>query len=907
MSFVKPLPEGVRYPALSFLVAVVAVCAALVARWLLVWLFPALSHAAPFALVYVAVAVSAWGGGYRAGFLSAVLGYVASVFFFSAPPGITAGAAGVASLLGYTLASGIIIWLGDTARTARLDSSKSEAARQRAEGRLQASDRLGHIALESMTDSFFTLDTHWRFEFVNSAAEQLLERRPGELLGQVIWQACPGIVSSDIERLYRSVVDERKAGSIIAFYPDHGRWYDIRAYPSVSGMSVYFRDVSEQKKAEEAVRTSEAMRRLALESAGLGSWNLDPVTRTLTTDKRFSAIFGRLEASMSYEDTVAAIHPDDLERNLTAVTAALRPDDPAPYQEEYRVIWPDGSIHWVMSRGRANFEGDGPHRKLKSFDGTVAEVTDRKLAEARLREADQQFRTLADNMPQLAWTAEAGSHGKANWFNRSWLAYTGTTLEEMAGSGWQKVHHPDHAERVIAKFSHHVEHALDWEDTFPLRRHDGEFRWFLSRMNIIRNASGEVARIFGTNTDITDERNMAQQLQQQSDALREADRRKDVFLATLAHELRNPLAPLRNSLQILRLASAGDTAVAPSKALGRACEVMERQLKQMTRLVDDLLDVSRISGDKLTLRRQRLSLAEVLGNAAEASQPLIDAAGLTFDLTLPATPIELDGDLTRLAQVFMNLLNNAAKFTEPKGHISMHAERDGDDVLVTVRDSGIGLPADQLHRIFEMFTQVDSSLDRAQDGLGIGLTLVRRFVQMHGGEVYAHSQGPGHGSSFTVRLPALPPEASTPTPAPVVTPEPAAVRPLHILVVDDNRDAALTLADMLQLMDHETQVVHDGPAAIEAARACEPDLVLLDIGMPGMNGYEVARRIRSEPWGRTIKLFALTGWGQEEDRRQSRAAGFDHHLVKPLDPAELEQLLQQLTPSPAETTLIAID
>ncbi|HJZ91164.1 MAG TPA: PAS domain S-box protein [Gemmataceae bacterium] len=372
-------------------------------------------------------------------------------------------------------------------------------------------------------------------------------------------------------------------------------------------------------------------------------------------------------------------------------------------------------------------------------------------------------------------------------------------------------------------------------------------------------------------------------------ALKEADRRKDEFLATLAHELRNPLAPIRTGLEVMRMAG-GDRA-----ASGRAREVMERQLGQMVRLIDDLLDVSRITRGKLTLRREPVELEAVISNAIETSRPAIEAEGHALVVDLPPRPVKLDADPARLAQVFANLLNNAAKFTPPGGRIWLSGVVEADTrVVVRVRDSGIGIAAEALPRLFEMFAQVDRGLDRTQAGLGIGLALVKGLVEMHGGIVEAHSAGRGHGSEFIVRLPLAPTdeiEPLTESPPGMGATQSASDSPRRVLVVDDNRDAADSLSDLVGMLGHEVRTVHDGLAAIAVARAFRPQVVLMDIGMPKLNGYEAARHIRAEPWGRDVVLAAVTGWGQEADRQRSREAGFDHHLVKPVEPAAVRQVL----------------
>jgi CheY-like chemotaxis protein len=368
--------------------------------------------------------------------------------------------------------------------------------------------------------------------------------------------------------------------------------------------------------------------------------------------------------------------------------------------------------------------------------------------------------------------------------------------------------------------------------------------------------------------------------------LREADRRKDEFLALLAHELRNPLAPLRNGLQVMRL--AGWT----GEAADRARAMMERQLGHMVRLIDDLMDVSRISRNKMRLRRQRVLLSDAVAGAVETARPAIDQAGHEFAVALPPRPVYLDADLTRLAQVFANLLTNAAKYTEPGGRIWLTAEPRGAEVEVAVRDTGIGIPAESLTTIFDMFSQVDRSIERSTGGLGIGLALVKGLVEMHGGRVAADSGGPGAGSTFTVTLPVA---AVAPPGEPGPGPDRAAERgpSRRVLVVDDNRDSAASMASMLELVGHEVRTAHDGLDAVAIAGAFRPEVILMDVGMPRLNGLDATRRIREQPWGKDITVVALTGWGQEGDRARSRAAGCDGHLVKPVHLADLAPFLDE--------------
>jgi CheY-like chemotaxis protein len=388
--------------------------------------------------------------------------------------------------------------------------------------------------------------------------------------------------------------------------------------------------------------------------------------------------------------------------------------------------------------------------------------------------------------------------------------------------------------------------------------------------------------------DVSERKQLADDLQRLAADLSQADRRKNEFLATLAHELRNPLAPMSNMLQVVKRAG-GD-----SEIVQRAHETLERQLGQMVRLVDDLLDLNRITHDRLELRKSEVELSSVIQQAVEVARPLLDAAGHKLTIELPSEPIYLNADRARLAQVFGNLLNNSCKYTRPEGTVSLSAERLDGEVLVKVTDNGAGIPPDKLDSIFDMFMQVDRSSERSQGGLGIGLTLVKRLTEMHGGSIEAKSEGEGQGSEFIVRLPVL----SQPTDAAQPGPENLEAAPgRRILIVDDNRDSADSLAMLLEITGNQTYMAHDGEEAIEAIEQYRPEVVLLDIGLPKLTGHEVCRWVRGKPWGKDIVVIALTGWGQEDDRRKSEEAGFNGHLVKPVDYDKLLELLSTLTGS----------
>jgi signal transduction histidine kinase/CheY-like chemotaxis protein len=438
-----------------------------------------------------------------------------------------------------------------------------------------------------------------------------------------------------------------------------------------------------------------------------------------------------------------------------------------------------------------------------------------------------------------------------------------------------------------------------------VERPDGTRRNVLVYPRVFKDADGRVHGAVNAMVDITERKAVEAALAAAKDDLArqveelthlharvsDADRRKDVFLATLAHELRNPLTPIRNAMHVIRLAGDNRAAVAQTRGM------IERQLSQLVRLVDDLLDVSRISRSKIELRKERIELQAIVRQAIETSSALIDHYGHRLELSMPTAPLYVIADPARIAQVFSNLLNNAAKYTPPGGRIRVTVSADEEGVAVSVRDNGIGVPPEMLSSVFEMFTQVDTSLDKSRGGLGVGLAIVKRLVEMHGGRVDAKSDGPDTGSEFTVTLPAAgPEEVSPPSPSPELPAlrRGAAHDKRRILVVDDNVDLATSLAMMLQMLGHEVRTVHDGPSAIAAVPGFEPDLIFLDIGMPRMNGYETCRQIRSLPNGQDAVIVALSGWGQDHDKQRSRDAGMDLHLVKPFDPALLESMLANL-------------
>jgi len=518
--------------------------------------------------------------------------------------------------------------------------------------------------------------------------------------------------------------------------------------------------------------------------------------------------------------------------------------------------------------------------------------------ELALRDSEARYRELVQSLPIAFYATDAD--GRVTLYNEAAVELWGRTpvLGEDRWCGSHRMFHPDGSPMPLDRcpMALSIREGATMQGTEAIvERPDASRRNVLVYPQVFRDTTGRVTGAVNALVDITERKAAEAELIRGRESLREQDQRKDVFLATLAHELRNPLTPVRNAMHVIRLAGDTRAAVAQTRAM------IERQLAQLVRLVDDLLDVSRISRGKIELRKERVELQAVLRQAVETSSALVDHYGHSLQLALPPSPVFVFGDPARLAQVFSNLLNNAAKYTPPRGRIAVELRGEGDRLEVSVSDNGIGLPQDMLGHVFEMFTQVDASLDKSRGGLGVGLAIVRRLVEMHGGRVEARSDGPGSGSTFVVHLSRSheegAPESARQSRLPSMR---SSSSPSHrrILVVDDNVDLADSLAMMLRMLGHEVRVAHDGAAAIAATETFAPDLVFLDIGMPRMNGYETCRQMRQTANGKEAVVVALSGWGQDHDKQRSREAGMDLHLVKPFDPALLESMLADLDARP---------
>ena len=645
----------------------------------------------------------------------------------------------------------------------------------------------------------------------------------------------------------------------------------------------------ERVRAEAALRISEERRRLALEAAELGTWHVDPSTRRTQTDERFRAIFGTTDEWMDYLQLFAVMHPDDLPAVEAAVAAAMQPDDPQPYAIEYRIHHADGGLRWVFAKGRATFDEGKAGRHAVRFDGTVLDITERKRAEQALRDSEARLGGILRRSP--AGIIQTDAAGRMTLVNPRWLDMTGLSEPELLGRNILDITHPSFVAPTAAAFEQLAAGGPDFQIEKAYLRKDGSILRAQSNVAAIRSPSGEFLGLIAVILDITERLRAEDELRRLAAKLSEADRRKDVFLATLAHELRNPLAPIRNGLQVMKLSKN------EGQVLERTRAMMERQVTQLVRLVDDLLDVSRITQGKVELRKARVSLNTVIDAAVETSRSAIEEAGHALVAIMPDEPIFVDADAARLSQVVSNLLHNSAKYTHRGGRIRLTVGLEAGTALVSVKDNGIGIPPAMLDKVFVMFTQVDRTLEKTTRGLGIGLSLVKALLEMHGATIEAKSDGEGMGSEFVVRLPVamVAVAESDLSNGQALEVAPSALR--RILVVDDNVDSADSLGQLLEMFGNEVRTANDGAAALEAAAQFRPDVVLMDIGMPKLNGYEAARRMRQQSWGQGMVLVALTGWGQEDDRKKSAAAGFDHHLVKPVQMDDLTRLMSALEPA----------
>jgi PAS domain S-box-containing protein len=760
------------------------------------------------------------------------------------------------------------------------------AERLRAAEALRAEREQYRVTLASIGDAVIATDTNGRVTFLNRIAQELTgwggedaAGRPLESVFRIVDEHTRRPAENPARRALREgrVVGLANHTLLVARdgteRPIDDSGAPIRdEFGAVAGVVLVFRDIAERKAAEEARARLAAI----VESSddAIVSKTLDGTI--LSWNAGAERIFGYTAAEAVGKPITLIIPPERLAEEHE-ILGRLSRGERVEHFETVRVAKGGRRVHIALTISPVR-DAEG---RVVGASKVARDVTDRRRAEEALREKDERLQLLVGHATDYALVMTDSEGRVLEWAGGA-ERITGWREDEVRGRPAAVLFTPE--DRAAGRPEEEMRTAAEAGRALDKRWHvrkDGT-RFFGDGVMVpLRGPAGDLRGFGKVFQDVTDRKRA-------EEALREADRRKDEFIALLAHELRNPLAPIRNGLQVLRLSD--DPGVRE-----RSQEVMDRQLSHMVRLIDDLLDVSRISQNKMDLRRSRVLLAEAVGGAVETARPLIDAAGHELTVSLPPDPVYLDADPTRLTQVFANLLTNSAKYTERGGRIWLTAAPAGGEVVISVRDTGIGIPAASLPTIFDLFSQVDRSIERATGGLGIGLALVKGLVEMHGGSVAVSSGGPGRGTEFTVRLPVL---ATDPQPfhhAPGGRVGRVGSPGRRILVVDDNRDSAGTMAEMLTILGNEVVTAHDGVEAVEAAGAFRPEVVLMDVGMPRLNGYDATRRIREQAWGREMTVVALTGWGQEGDRLQSREAGCDGHLVKPVSLPDLEKLLAELT------------
>jgi len=905
-------------------------------------LTPIIGAAFPLATTFSAVAFVVWFGGWGPALLTAIAGFL--VIDTILMPGNLFTRPGLTELTNiavYLASCASIIGLGEAMRTAlrRLEAGQRElsAANLALETKVEAQSLLAAIVASS-DDAIVSKTLDGRITSWNRGAERLFGYTAAEAIGQSIMMLVPDdqreqelqildrirsghrVDQLDVVRVTKSGQRRDIAVTVSPVHDRHGQ---------IIGASKTARDVTARKAADARLQQSEEAHRLLVgvhdATRGLNDpalVMLEIVTRVGLHFDVTRCAYGEvdvatnvIEITRGYTNgvaTVAGRYPlevfgalmvDELKAGRTVTIADVVADPltatPAA-QQTYERMQIASLICVPLLRAQRLVAvlvvADGRPRAWAPADAALVEqVAERTLFAVESARATARLR---ENHEVLALAMQAGKMGVWSrdltldtvWWSPELATIFGLSPADYDYSRMRLLEFVSPEDRVRLPAA--IEQALEARQDYALQFQfthaaSGELRWMEARGKATYDANGRPQMLHGLGIDITEQKRAVE-------ALREADRRKDDFLATLAHELRNPLAPISSGLHILR--NAGHDAAATAQAR----EIMERQVAQMVRLVDDLLDVARITTGKVELRPEPIDLTGAINDAVETAMPLITLGGQPLQVTPPATPTYVNADRTRLAQVFANLLNNSAKYSERGQAIQVSVAREQDWAVVRVRDAGIGIHPEMLPRIFDMFRQADRTGGRSRGGLGIGLFIVKRIVEMHGGSVEAISPGLGQGTEFVVRIPALAEgEVNLPAPAVAGALEPPARR--RVLVVDDNADAAESLAVLLSMSGHETRLAYDGETALAEAAAFRPEIVFLDIGMPTIDGHETARRIRAEPWGQAVVLVALTGWGQAEDRRRSNEAGFDHHLVKPADPAQVAKLIGA-TSSPKAAT-----
>ena len=913
--------EKLAHAALDYFVALAIVVAALLLRLALDSL---LGGRRPYLTLFGGVALAIWLTRWKPAAVAALVGFVAANYFLAELRyGIDLNTLFFVELAVYSLSAGLIIFGGEALHRAR-ERAEREAAERRTAVELERRQKeLLRVTFASIGDAVITTDAAGCVTFLNAVAESLTGWMVREAVGQPLGSVFRIVNEQSrlpVENPATKVLQDGRivglANHTVLIAKDGGeRPVDDSAAPirddegRVVGCVLIFRDITERRRLEHELADDTARVQSIVNNVIDGIIAIDEHGTVVAFNPAAKRIFGYSEAE--------------------AVGQNVKSLMPEPFQSEH-----DGYLASYLRTGQARIIGIGREvagrckdgstfsmelavgeywlGERRYFTGIVRDITARKKAEARLRLLLDAAALLlhADDPDAMLRNlfSQVGLHlGLDTYFN--YMAdQSGDALRLVSSAGvpeesLRDVSRLEYGQAIcgtVAQFREPiVATQLQQSDdpkaqlvkSFGVRAYacnpllaDGKLLGTLSFGSRSRDEfDADELELLSTLSHYVA---VAYERLRLVRELREADQRKDRFLATLAHELRGPLAPLSNMLEVMKRAE-GDGGL-----IRQAQDTMDRQLRQLVRLVDDLLDVSRISSDKLELRLEDLDLTPIVQQAVETCRSLAREANQALHWAAPREPIRVRADAARLVQVFGNLLANACKYTPAGGQIFISVERQGSDVVVTVKDTGVGIPAEMLQRVFDMFTQVDRTLDRSQLGLGIGLSLVKRLVEMHGGSVSAASDGVGKGSEFTVRLPIIVESTTAAQPRNQRdAPQPTGLR---VLVVDDNQDSASSMAMLLKIRGNEIAVAHDGSEAVEMAERFAPDMVLLDLGLPMLDGYGAARQIRQQPWGKQMMLVALTGWGQDEDRRKSKEAGFDHHLVKPVDHNSLMILLDEL-------------
>ena len=839
------------------------------------------------ATVIFLCAVSAAGafGGWKPGFLTTVLSACGAVFFLVRPY-YTFRIANTADLLrvvGSVMAGIAISVFCEALHRARARIDERQQRLQEALQELQ-------IVTESMSASIVHCSRDFKYLWVSKSyadwlglpADEMAGRPISEILGRGAFEQLRPRIEQALagQRVqFEEVIEVKRLGR---------RWLHIIYTPTlgadgaVDGWVGAIVDMTQRRQVEEALRQSEERFARFMQFLPGSAWIKDLDGRYVFANDAAVNIFDRPRELLYGKNDREVFPAREADQFADNDRQALASQTGVELVETLKQS--DGIVHHSLV---SKFPILGADLKPTFVGGIAIDITDRLQSERVRAESEQRFRQLAENINEVFWMVDSATSEVlyiSPAYERIW-GRTCQSLRERPMSFLDAVHLDD-LERVRRDAFERRRRAAPIDDEYRIVTPQGEVKWIRNRAFPVKDDNGRVYRLAGIAEDITEKKGA-------EEALKDADRRKDEFLATLAHELRNPLAPICNAVELLE--SARDH----PQISQQACSVLKRQLAHLVRLIDDLLEVSRITRGKLQLRKERIELAAAIHSAVEATRPLIDAAGHELTVALPSEPILLDADSTRLSQIFSNLLNNAAKYAEKAGHIWLTAQANGEQVRISVRDTGIGIAPEHLSHIFEMFSQAVPALERSQGGLGIGLALVRGLVDLHGGKIEARSDGPGLGSEFIVHLPLAAPllPADAAGQFPETEKLSRQISKSRILVVDDNADTTATLAMLLERTGHDVHVAHDGLEAVHAVAAFQPHVVLLDIGLPKMNGFEVAQRIRQDLDGRQMTLVAVTGWGQQEDRRRAIEAGFDHHLTKPVEIGRLLQLLASVTPT----------